>query len=147
VTYLDRFLCPLCSADLFHVDLLERSPSLRFASSALWFVARSSSAHASWSGRLLLCPTCLCARLFVRFSCGACPRVKGFGLDRTSSLFATDWFVADWMLNLRDVKRKVRRVLLSLFLTPATIKKRNHSNQLNLITHLIQSHTSIQREK
>jgi hypothetical protein len=29
----------------------------------------------------------------------------------------------DWGLDLRDVRRKVRRVLVSLFLTPATIKK------------------------
>jgi hypothetical protein len=31
-------------------------------------------------------------------------------------------------LGLRDVRRKVRRVLLSLFLAPTTIKKRKHSN-------------------
>jgi hypothetical protein len=33
-----------------------------------------------------------------------------------------------WVLGLRDVRRKMRRVLLSLFLAPATIKKREHSN-------------------
>jgi hypothetical protein len=33
----------------------------------------------------------------------------------------------DWVLCLRDMRRKVRRVLLSLFLAPATIKKRKHS--------------------
>jgi hypothetical protein len=44
-------------------------------------------------------------------------------------------------------EKKVRSVLLSLFLAPATIKKRKHSNQPKLITHLIQSHPSIQREK
>jgi Fe-S cluster biogenesis protein NfuA len=50
-------------------------------------------------------------------------------------------------LILRDVRRNVRRVLLSLFLASATIKKRNHSNQPNPITHPIQSHPSTQREK
>jgi hypothetical protein len=53
----------------------------------------------------------------------------------------------DWRLGLRDVRRKVRRVLLSLFLAPATIKKRKHSNQPKPITHPIQSHPSTQREK
>jgi hypothetical protein len=53
----------------------------------------------------------------------------------------------DWVLGLRDVRRKVRRVLLSLFLAPATIKKRKHSNQQKPITHPIQSHPSTQREK
>jgi hypothetical protein len=38
-------------------------------------------------------------------------------------------------------------VLLSLFLAPATIKKRKHSNQPKPITHPIQSHPSTQREK
>jgi flagellar biosynthesis protein FlhB len=38
-------------------------------------------------------------------------------------------------------------VLLSLFLAPANIKKRKHSNQPKPITHLIQSHPSTQREK
>jgi hypothetical protein len=50
-------------------------------------------------------------------------------------------------LGLRDVRRKVRRVLLILFLAPATIKKRKHSNQPKPITHPIQSHPSTQREK
>jgi hypothetical protein len=53
----------------------------------------------------------------------------------------------DWVLGLRDVRRKVRRVLLSLFLAPATIKKRKHSNQPKPITHPIQSHPSTQRAK
>jgi hypothetical protein len=44
-------------------------------------------------------------------------------------------------------EKKVRRVLLSLFLASATIKKRKHSNQPKLITHPIQSHPSTQREK
>jgi hypothetical protein len=50
-------------------------------------------------------------------------------------------------LGLRGVRIRVRRVLLSLFLAPATIKKRKHSNQSKHITHLIQSHPSTQREK
>jgi hypothetical protein len=49
-------------------------------------------------------------------------------------------------VGLRDVRRKVRRVLLSLFIAPATIKKRKHSIQPKLITHPIQSHPSTQRE-
>jgi hypothetical protein len=53
----------------------------------------------------------------------------------------------DWVLDLRDVRRKVIRVLLSLFLAPATIKKRKQSNQPKPITHPIQSHHSTQREK
>jgi hypothetical protein len=53
----------------------------------------------------------------------------------------------DWVLGLRDVRRKVRRMLLSLFLALATIKKRKHSNQPKPITHPIQSHPSTQREK
>jgi predicted nuclease with TOPRIM domain len=44
-------------------------------------------------------------------------------------------------------EKKVRRVLLSLFLAPATIKKRKHSNQPKPIAHPIQSHPSTQREK
>jgi hypothetical protein len=44
-------------------------------------------------------------------------------------------------------EKKVRRVLLNLFLAPATIKKRKHSNQPEPITHPIQSHPSTQREK
>jgi regulator of replication initiation timing len=43
----------------------------------------------------------------------------------------------DWVLGLRDVRRKVRRVLLSLYLAPATIKKRKHSNQPKPIIHPI----------
>jgi hypothetical protein len=44
-------------------------------------------------------------------------------------------------------EKKVRRVLLSFFLAPASIKKRKHSNQPKFITHPIQSHPSTQREK
>jgi predicted nuclease with TOPRIM domain len=40
-------------------------------------------------------------------------------------------------LSLRDVRRKMRRVLLNLFLAPATIKKRKQSNQPKPITHPI----------
>jgi hypothetical protein len=50
-------------------------------------------------------------------------------------------------LSLRDVRKMMRRVLLSLFLAPATIKKRKHLNQPKLTTHPIQSHPSTQREK
>jgi hypothetical protein len=53
----------------------------------------------------------------------------------------------DWVLGLRDVRRKMKRVLLSLFLAPATIKKRKHSNKSKPITHLIQSHPLTQIEK
>jgi hypothetical protein len=42
-----------------------------------------------------------------------------------------------WVLGLRDMRKRVRMVLLSLFLAPATIKKRKHSNQPKLITHPI----------
>jgi hypothetical protein len=48
---------------------------------------------------------------------------------------------------LRDVRKRIGRVLLSLFLAPATIKKRKHSNQPKLTTHPTQSHPSTQREK
>jgi hypothetical protein len=48
----------------------------------------------------------------------------------------------DCVLALRDVRKRMRRVILSLFLAPATIKKRNHSNQPKPITHPIQSHPS-----
>jgi hypothetical protein len=48
----------------------------------------------------------------------------------------------NWVLGLRDVRKWVRRVLLSLFLAPATKKKRKHSNQPKPITHPIQIHPS-----
>jgi hypothetical protein len=44
-------------------------------------------------------------------------------------------------------EKKMRKILLNLFLAPAIIKKRNHSNQPKLITHPIQRHPSTQREK
>jgi hypothetical protein len=53
----------------------------------------------------------------------------------------------DWGLGLRDVRRKMKIVLLSLFLAPATTKKRMHSNQPKLTTHPTQSRPSTQREK
>jgi hypothetical protein len=53
----------------------------------------------------------------------------------------------DWGLGLRDVRRNMIRVLLSLFLAPTTIKKMKYSNQPKPITHPIQSHPSTQREK
>jgi hypothetical protein len=50
------------------------------------------------------------------------------------------------VLGLGGVRIRMRRVLLSLFLAPDTIKKRKHSNQPKPITHPIQSHPSTQRE-
>jgi hypothetical protein len=46
-----------------------------------------------------------------------------------------------------DNRGHVKRVLLSLFLAPATIKKRKLTNQPKPITRPIQSHPSTQREK
>jgi hypothetical protein len=43
-------------------------------------------------------------------------------------------------------EKRGRRVLLSLFLAPSTIKKRKHSNQPKPITHPIQRHPSTQRD-
>jgi hypothetical protein len=40
-------------------------------------------------------------------------------------------------LGLRDVRKRMRRVLLSLFLALATIKKRKHSNQPKSTIHPI----------
>jgi hypothetical protein len=44
-------------------------------------------------------------------------------------------------------EKKDEKSALSLFLAPATIKKRKHSNQPKPITHPTQSHPSTQREK
>jgi hypothetical protein len=44
-------------------------------------------------------------------------------------------------------EKRMRIMLLSLFLAPATIKKRKHSNQPKPTTHPIQSQPSTQREK
>jgi hypothetical protein len=49
-------------------------------------------------------------------------------------------------VGFKRCEKRVRRVLLSLFLALATIKKRKHSNQPKPIIHPIQSHPSIQRE-
>jgi hypothetical protein len=51
------------------------------------------------------------------------------------------------VLGLRDVRIRMRRVLLNSFLAPATTKRRNHSNQSKPITHPIQSHPSTLSEK
>jgi hypothetical protein len=53
----------------------------------------------------------------------------------------------DWVLALRGVRIRVRRVLPSLFLAPPTTKRKQHSNQPKPITHPIQSHPSTQREE
>jgi hypothetical protein len=55
--------------------------------------------------------------------------------------------LTDWVLGLREVRKRVRRVLLNLFLAPTTVEKRKHSNQPKPITHLTQSHPSTKREK
>jgi hypothetical protein len=52
----------------------------------------------------------------------------------------------NWVLGLRDVRKMMRIVLLSLFLSPITTNKRKHSNQLKPITHPIQNHPSNPRE-
>jgi hypothetical protein len=48
----------------------------------------------------------------------------------------------NWVLDLKDVRKRVRRVLLCLFLAPTITKKRKHSNQPKPTTHPIQSHPS-----
>jgi hypothetical protein len=53
----------------------------------------------------------------------------------------------DWVLGLRGVRIRVRRVLPSLFLAPPTIKRKQQSNPPKLTTHPTQSHPSTQREK
>jgi hypothetical protein len=47
---------------------------------------------------------------------------------------------------LRNVRIRVRRVLLSLFLDPTTTKGRKHSNQPKPTTHPIQSYPLTPRE-
>jgi hypothetical protein len=44
-------------------------------------------------------------------------------------------------------EKRVRRVLLSLILTPPTIKRKQQSNRPKLTTHPTQNHHSTQREK
>jgi hypothetical protein len=51
-----------------------------------------------------------------------------------------------WVLGLRDARKRVRRVLISLFLAATTTKKMKHSNQQKPTTHPIQSHPSNPRE-
>jgi hypothetical protein len=53
----------------------------------------------------------------------------------------------NWVLVLRDVRTRMRVVLLTLFLAPTTTKKRKHSNQPKSTTHQIQSLPSTLREK
>jgi hypothetical protein len=53
----------------------------------------------------------------------------------------------DWVLILRGVSIRVRRVLPSLFSTPPTTKWKQQSNPPKLNTHPTQSHPSTQREK
>jgi hypothetical protein len=50
-------------------------------------------------------------------------------------------------VGLRDVRKRVKRVLLSSFPAPTTTKRSKHSNQSKLTTHPIQSHPSTPREK
>jgi hypothetical protein len=50
-------------------------------------------------------------------------------------------------VGLRNMRKRVRRVLLNLFLAPTTTKRRKHSNQPKPTTHPIQSHPSTQRKK
>jgi hypothetical protein len=53
----------------------------------------------------------------------------------------------NWVLGLRDVRKRMRRILISLFLAPTTTKRRKHLNQSKPTTHPIQSHHSTQKEK
>jgi hypothetical protein len=55
--------------------------------------------------------------------------------------------ICNYLLSQGRVISVIGRVLQSLFLAPATIKKRKHSNQSKLITHPIQNHHSTQIEK
>jgi hypothetical protein len=48
----------------------------------------------------------------------------------------------NWVLALKDVRTRMRRVLPSLFLTPTTTERRKYSDPPKLITHPIQSHLS-----
>jgi hypothetical protein len=52
----------------------------------------------------------------------------------------------NWLLDLRDVRTRVGRVLPSLFLAPTTTR-RKQSNPPKLTTHPIQRHHSTPREK
>jgi hypothetical protein len=82
-----------------------------------------------------------------------------FRLERTvvrEKLIEDDWSQVEqsatkstynWMLGLRDVRIRVRRMLPNLFLAPITTKRRKHLKQPKPTTHPIQSHHSTQREK
>jgi hypothetical protein len=52
----------------------------------------------------------------------------------------------NWVLILRGVRTRVRRVLPSLFLAPTTIKRKQLSNPPKLTTYPTQSHLSTPRE-
>jgi hypothetical protein len=52
-----------------------------------------------------------------------------------------------WVLVLRGVRIRVRRVLPSSFPAPPTTKRKQQSNSPQLTTHPTQSHPSTQREK
>jgi hypothetical protein len=53
----------------------------------------------------------------------------------------------NWVLVLRGVRIRVRRVLPSSFLAPPTTKRRKQSNPPKLTTHPIKSLHSTLREK
>jgi hypothetical protein len=53
----------------------------------------------------------------------------------------------NWVLGLRDVRIGLRRVLLSSFLAPTTLKRRKHLNQPKPTTHPIERYPSTPREK
>jgi hypothetical protein len=53
----------------------------------------------------------------------------------------------NWVLVLRGVRIRVRRVLPSSFPAPPTTKRKQQSNPPKLTTHPIQNHPSTQREK
>jgi hypothetical protein len=52
----------------------------------------------------------------------------------------------NWVLGLRDVRIRVKRVFSSLFLPPTTIRRRKASNPPKLTTHPIPSHPSTSKE-
>jgi hypothetical protein len=81
------------------------------------------------------------ARSTLLGACIACPMLR-VRLRRVQPSPHTDW-----VLGLRGVRIRVRRVLPSLFLAPPTTKRKQQSNPSKLTTHPTQSHPSIQREK
>jgi hypothetical protein len=52
----------------------------------------------------------------------------------------------NWVLVLRDVRIKVKRVLPSLFLTPIITKRKKHLNPSKPTTHPISSYPSTPRD-